>query len=146
MQTKTRAIRISDEIWDELEQRATEHKLRGRAEYISYILDNPVVTTQEIERVVEHVMEVPDPQTLRELETANARIAQLQDELQVAKTLPTTTAPIMEKKPVHRFSFASIQKRWPETQRNRYNKLGWKPDEWMKIVLETVYDMLDELE
>ena len=49
------------------------------------------------------------------------------------------------KKPVHRFSFTSIQKHWPETQRNRYSKLGWKPDEWMKIVLETAYDMLDEL-
>ncbi len=37
MQTKTRAIRLSDETWNELERLANQGKLRGRAEYLEML-------------------------------------------------------------------------------------------------------------
>lgn len=35
--TKTRAIRLSDEAWNELKRRADEYNLRGRAEYLEML-------------------------------------------------------------------------------------------------------------
>lgn len=69
-----------------------------------------------------------------------------------AETAETETARLQAiinsggKRPVHRFTFASILKRWPEARRNRWNKLPSQPIEWINAVLETLYDMLDELE
>jgi hypothetical protein len=34
---KTRAIRLSDEAWNELKRRANEQNLRGRAEYLEML-------------------------------------------------------------------------------------------------------------
>lgn len=124
MQTKTRAIRISDKTWNELEQRANQHSLRGRAEYITYMLDNPAVTTQEVERIVERVVEIPDPATQRQLDAANAKITELNSLIRSATELRPPRG------------LKEIIADMPEKTRAKWDAEKWKAETWVKYFLE----------
>lgn len=139
MNTTTRAIRIPDEAWNTLEQRANEHKLRGRAEYIVYALDHP--------DTIERVVEVPDPETLRALETANTEIAQLQDKLQAIESRPVQTTAIVEKtsQTTLRPPWQTVLDSWTEKERKEWMDNKWKgfAEHWCKKTLNTAYAIMD---
>lgn len=143
MNTTTRAIRISDDAWNILEQRANEHNLRGRAEYIVYALDHP----DTVERVVERVVEVPDTETLRALEEANARIKQLQDELHIVNSRLAQAPPIMEKplQTTLRPPWQSVLDSWTDKERKEWMDNKWKgfAEHWCKKTLSTAYALMD---
>lgn len=135
MQTKTRAIRLSDAVWDELERRASEYKLRGRAEYIEYNIDNPTVTTQIVERIVE----VPDPATERALDAANARIATLEAQIQVAQTPRVQPASITDFP-----SWQAVYSSWTDKERKEWMDNKWKgfAENWCKKTLSTAKELV----
>lgn len=144
MNTTTRAIRIPDGAWNKLEQRANEHNLRGRAEYIVYALDHP----DTIERVVKRVVEVPDPEILRALETANTEIARLQAELQTAKSHLVQDTPIIEKtlQTTLRPPWQTILDSWTDKERKEWMDNKWKgfAEHWCKKTLNTAYALMDK--
>lgn len=143
MNTTTRAIRIPDNVWNELERRANEHNLRGRAEYIAYVLDHP----DTVERVVERVVEVPNAETLHALEAANTEIAQLQDKLRIAYSRPTQTPPVIEKtsQTTMRPPWQTVLDSWTDKERKEWMDNKWKgfAEHWCKKTLNTAYAIMD---
>jgi hypothetical protein len=152
-------IRMSTQDWNELLVTAINAGYKNRTEYIRAVLRGKHLQ-QSAPPLVEIVPPNPLPVTLqtemeriayqatldelrREISAHKAEIVKLRD---TAQTTPVKANPHSTKTPVHRFPFASVLKHWPEARRNRYNKLPVQPTEWVNATLETVYDMLDELE
>ena len=162
--TKIRPIRLSDEEWNELLRKSVETGYQNRTEYIRAMLEGdklwsskqppaeiePELYTYKVKwQDAIASLEVYTNDAARFLaraEAAEAKIEQLQSELQAAKQL---AAPIPAAKQLPlttlRPPFQTILDTWTDKERKEWTENKWKgfAEHWCRKTLDTAYSLMD---